>query len=173
MLPNRPDVVAALFGVWRAGGVRAPQPRLTDDEVRHVLASVAPAALVATDDQAARLAALSGLPVVVPEEGRIAVLPPGADARPADVARHTGTTWRSCSSPPGRRAAQARAPHPTVRALMDGVVRKLRPAGGSGARRARPARRPREPMPNLIPVSLSLWAGSATCSSPWSSVHPS
>jgi long-chain acyl-CoA synthetase len=162
MLPNRPDVVAALFGVWRAGGVYVPlNPRLTDDEVRHVLASVAPAALVATDDQAARLAALSGLPVVVPEEGRIAVLPPGADTRPADVARHgddvalvqftSGTTGRP---------KPVLLTHTGVRALMDGVVRKLRPAGGSGDSADAPGEAPpRAPMPNLIPVSLSLWAG--------------
>ncbi|HVN52235.1 MAG TPA: fatty acid--CoA ligase family protein, partial [Acidimicrobiales bacterium] len=44
--------------------------------------------------------------------------------------------------------------HANVLALLDGVVASLRGAGGSpsGARAG-------TPMPNLIPVSLSLWAG--------------
>ena len=47
MLPNGPDVVAALFGVWYAGGVYVPlNPRLSDDEVAHVLAADRPAAII-------------------------------------------------------------------------------------------------------------------------------
>ena len=38
MLPNGPDLVATLFGVWRAGGVYVPlNPRLTGPELVHVL----------------------------------------------------------------------------------------------------------------------------------------
>ncbi|MGH2685311.1 MAG: class I adenylate-forming enzyme family protein, partial [Actinomycetota bacterium] len=43
--------------------------------------------------------------------------------------------------------------HAGVADLLDGVVRKLR-GGGSG-----PPSSGRGPMPNLVPVSLSLWAG--------------
>jgi long-chain acyl-CoA synthetase len=43
--------------------------------------------------------------------------------------------------------------HSGVVTLLDNVVAKLR-GGGSGA-----GGRPRAPMPNLVPVSLSLWAG--------------
>ena len=43
MLPNGADVVATLFGVWRAGGVYVPlNPRLDRREVEHVLEPVDP-----------------------------------------------------------------------------------------------------------------------------------
>src|SRR6185436_20186376 len=39
MLPNGPDIVAALFGIWFAGGVYVPlNPRLSADELAHVIA---------------------------------------------------------------------------------------------------------------------------------------
>jgi acyl-CoA synthetase (AMP-forming)/AMP-acid ligase II len=153
MLPNRPDVVAALFGTWRAGGVYVPlNPRLTDDEVRHVLASVSPAVVVTTGDQAGRLAGLSGLPVVVPEEGRVAAVPPPAGAgAPAAATHGEDVALVQFTSGTTGRPKPVLLTHSGVLALMDGVVRKLRPTGGDAPRRA--------PMPNLIPVSLSLWAG--------------
>ena len=67
--------------------------------------------------------------------------------------------------------AQARAPHPRRRAGADGRGRPQAAPGGSGAGAAR--RGAGAPMPNLVPVSLSLWAGSTTCSSPWGSGRPS
>ena len=67
MLPNGPDVVAALFGVWRARAVYVPiNPRLADPEVAHVLADVRPAAVVTTADLTGRG---GGLPVVVAGAG--------------------------------------------------------------------------------------------------------
>ena len=45
MLPNGADIVAALFGVWFAGGVYVPlNPRLSPDELAHVIAEDRPAA---------------------------------------------------------------------------------------------------------------------------------
>jgi len=47
MLPNGPDIVAALFGIWFAGGVYVPlNPRLSADELAHVIAEDRPAAIV-------------------------------------------------------------------------------------------------------------------------------
>ena len=49
-LPNTAELVATLFGVWRAGGVYVPlNPRLTPTEVDHVLDAVRPTALVTPD----------------------------------------------------------------------------------------------------------------------------
>jgi long-chain acyl-CoA synthetase len=150
MLPDGPDVVAALFGVWRAGGAYVPlNPRLTDAEVDGVLASVAPAAVVTTGEHAGRV---GGRPLVVlaspdaaPEVRPGTVGPGGAD--PGDVALvqfTSGTTGRPKA---------VLLTHSGVADLLDGVVRKLRGGGGGSPSSGR------APMPNLVPVSLSLWAG--------------
>jgi acyl-CoA synthetase (AMP-forming)/AMP-acid ligase II len=148
MLPDGPDVVAALFGVWGAGAAYVPlNPRLTGGEVEGVLAAVGPAAVVTTGDHAGRFA---GRPLVVvpspdgsPEvrPGRTGAAPPGDDGV-ALVQFTSGTTGRPKA---------VLLTHRGVSDLLDGVVRKLR-AGG-------PAAPGRAPMPNLVPVSLSLWAG--------------
>ena len=50
MLPNGPEVVAALFGVWYAGGVYVPiNPRVTPAELAHFLDATRPAVLRSTD----------------------------------------------------------------------------------------------------------------------------
>ena len=152
MLPNGADVVAALFGVWRAGGVYVPlNPRLTDDEIAHILDAVGPVAIVTTAERADRF----DLPVVVAGE-QVWTRRDGAGAgerrQDPDVALiqfTSGTTGRP---------KPVLLPHSGVLTLIDGVLAKLRagsPAKPSGASTA-PAR---PPMPNLIPVSLSLWAG--------------
>lgn len=157
MLPNGVDVVAALFGVWRAGGVYVPlNPRLTDDEVAHVVDSVEPVVIVTTADRADRFA----LPVVRAGERGWTCLDDEAagarrhDADVADVALiqfTSGTTGRP---------KPVLLLHSGVLTLLDGVLAKLRagsskPTGTTDA----PEAPPRPPMPNLIPVSLSLWAG--------------
>ena len=157
MLAGGADVVATLFGVWRAGAAYVPlNPRLTADEVAHVLGAVRPAAVVTTAERAGRF---GGLPVLVLGDGAGAGA--GAvDARPGaapdaqrlddDVALvqfTSGTTGRP---------KPVLLRHSTVGTLLDGVIGKLRggsPGSGSGSAPARP------PMPNLVPVSLSLWAG--------------
>jgi long-chain acyl-CoA synthetase len=130
-LPNGVELIATLFGVWRAGAVYVPiNPRYTADEVAHVLGSTAPAARV------------SG-------EG----IEPRADPRTFDpdvalVSFTSGTTGRP---------KPVLLTHSGVVTLLDGVIGKLRGSGAtSGGDRATPVR---APMPNLIPVSLSLWAG--------------
>ena len=131
-LPNGVELIATLFGVWRAGAVYVPiNPRYTGDEVGHVLRSTAPAALVSTEGIESR-----------PE-------PRTFDPDVALVQFTSGTTGRP---------KPVLLTHSGVVTLLDGVIGKLR--GGratvEAADRATPAK---APMPNLIPVSLSLWAG--------------
>jgi acyl-CoA synthetase (AMP-forming)/AMP-acid ligase II len=157
MLGNGPDLVATLFGVWRARATYVPvNPRYTDDEVAHVVASVAPAAVVAGAGEAARIAELP-LVVLPSPDAPAEVVPdratPLAAARAgrpdgADVALvqfTSGTTGRP---------KPVLLTHRGVTDLLDGVLRKLRAGAGPGG-----SGRPAAPMPNLVPVSLSLWAG--------------
>ncbi|HZP29772.1 MAG TPA: long-chain fatty acid--CoA ligase, partial [Acidimicrobiia bacterium] len=160
MLPNGPDVVAALFGVWRAGAVYVPvNPRLADREVEHVLADVRPAAVVTTPALEARAGAL---PAVLAGEG--------ADAGSWRVRPATGPSpWEPAAYEPDIAAVSFTSgttgrPKPVLTRhsgflkLMDGVIGTLRgPSAGGGAEGAGAPRR--APMPNLVPVSLSLWAG--------------
>jgi long-chain acyl-CoA synthetase len=126
MLPNGVELVAALFGVWRAGAVYVPMnPRLTDDEVARVLQSVEPAAVVTTDGVSARAAAAD-----LGDGVALVSFTSGTTGRPKPVLlTHTG-----------------------VVTLLDNVLAKLRGGGTTSTP-------DRAPMPNLVPLSLSLWAG--------------
>jgi long-chain acyl-CoA synthetase len=155
MLPNGVGPVAALFGVWRAGGVYVPlNPRLTDDEIGHVLRSVGPAVVVTTEDLAARfpdrpVVAVGGLdgdgggPRWVVRPGP-RVEAPIHDGDVALIQFTSGTTGRP---------KPVLLLHSGVLTLLEGVLRKLRASSG-GAKASSGAA-----MPNLVPVSLSLWAG--------------
>ena len=133
MLPNGADLIATLFGVWRAGAVYVPiNPRLTEGEIAHVLASTGPAAVVSA-------AGIESRP----------------DARTFDddvalVSFTSGTTGRP---------KPVLLTHSGVVTLLDGVISKLRGGKPAAADPGAPARPAPPPMPNLIPVSLSLWAG--------------
>jgi long-chain acyl-CoA synthetase len=128
MMPNGVELIAALFGTWRAGAVYVPlNPRLTRDEIDGVLGAVQPAALITTDGIVGR----AGEHAAYRDDVALVQFTSGTTGRPKPVLlTHSG-----------------------VVTLLDNVVAKLR-GGGSGG-----GGRPRPPMPNLVPVSLSLWAG--------------
>jgi long-chain acyl-CoA synthetase len=142
-----PEAVVALFGVWHAGLVHVPlNPRLTDAEVARVLRLVPVAAMLTGVDAASRVPDGVARVVVDPttarvESGRSGPAPRPFDGDAALVQLTSGTT-----GPPKPVVLH----HGAVLALMDSVLGTLR-AGGSERRAA--------PMPNLVPVSLSLWAG--------------
>jgi acyl-CoA synthetase (AMP-forming)/AMP-acid ligase II len=150
MLPNGPDIVAALFGIWFAGGVYVPlNPRLSADELAHVVAEDRPAAIVTQPGDVTRVA---DVPVVLATGDGTwdapSPLDADAPASPAGVAAisfTSGTTGRPKPVP---------LVHDNVLGLIDGVLGTLR-GGATGATDAPK----RAPMPNLIPTSLSLWAG--------------
>jgi acyl-CoA synthetase (AMP-forming)/AMP-acid ligase II len=140
-LANRPETIAAHFGVWRAGAALLPlNPRAPVAERRRVLAAVRPAA------------------VVGPATGRgLAVRrrrdPAAFDPDVALVQLTSGTTGPPRPVP---------LTHHAVGDLLERVVGALRAGPGrpTGTGAGSPgAGDVGEPMPNLVPVSLSLWAG--------------
>ena len=145
MLGNGPETVATLFGVWVAGGTYVPMnPRLADPEVRRLLAAVPPAAVVTTQAHTSRFPshAFVELERLSLRVGR---------AGPAEPRQHFDPDVALVQSTSGTTGAPTLVPlrHSQVLTLLDGVLGTVR---GAGARDF-------APMPNLVPVSLSLWAG--------------
>jgi acyl-CoA synthetase (AMP-forming)/AMP-acid ligase II len=140
MLPNGPDVIAAWFGVWQAGGVVVPlNGRATDSEAGRIAREVGLAAVVTSVDQLQRVGAGSAY-----------------DPAVAIVSFTSGTTGAPKPVP---------LRHDRVIEGLDQVLGTLRrgpgrPEAGLSRPEAGPGRPGGDPpMPNLIPVSLSLWAG--------------
>lgn len=131
-LPNGGELVATLFGVWRAGATYVPlNPRAPEAERERLAEAAGTVATVRLRD---------GVPTVE-HTPRPRPVPPRS-AEIALVQFTSGTT-----GPP--KPVPLR--HDTVLALIDGVLAKLGVVPGE--------RRDEQPMPNLVPVSLSLWAG--------------
>lgn len=153
MLPNDATTVAALFGTWRAGGVYTPlNPRAADAELASQLATLRPVAVITTPELAQRFSGFE-LPVVAGLELawslRTSVLrqandPTQYDSDVALLQFTSGTT-----GPP--KPVPLR--HTTVLDLIDRLLAKLRGSKSAAAQTKR------APMPNLVPLSLSLWAG--------------
>lgn len=144
MLPNGADLVATLFAVWRAGGVYVPlNPRLAAADLAHVVDPVEPAAIVTTADHVDRFA---DRPAVVLDPGGGA--PTTRPGTPGERRFDPGTALVQFTSGTTGRPKPVLLEHDGVLTLLDNVIGTLRaaPAG-------------RAPMPNLVPVSLSLWAG--------------
>lgn len=151
MLPNEATTVAALFGVWRAGGVYTPlNPRAADAELVSQLGILKPSVVVTSDQLAGRFADF-GLPVITADGLGWSVDRHGSapDARrfDADVALLQFTS--GTTGPP----KPVPLLHSNVLDLIDRLQAKLRGSRGSGRSTER------TPMPNLVPLSLSLWAG--------------
>ncbi|GBE64459.1 hypothetical protein MFM001_09210 [Mycobacterium sp. MFM001] len=153
MLPNDASAIAALFGTWRAGGVYTPlNPRAADPELVSQMATLRPVAVVTTSELSSRFAEF-GLPVLTctglswtaTTGGQPPSDPREYDPDVALLQFTSGTT-----GPP--KPVPLR--HATVLDLIDRLLAKLR-----GTKRAGGARPNRPPMPNLVPLSLSLWAG--------------
>ncbi|TMK62063.1 MAG: acyl--CoA ligase [Actinobacteria bacterium] len=150
MLPNGAAAVAALFGVWRTRAVHVPlNPRATGAEIGRVMDALDPTVLITTTDHDARTGDGRGLVVAgadAPIGWELArPVTPRASRRYGDrialVQSTSGTT-----GPPKPVLIE----HDTVVELMDNVLRKIRGGGPEGRGHA---------PPNLIPLSLSLWAG--------------
>ncbi|MGV0852945.1 class I adenylate-forming enzyme family protein [Mycolicibacterium phlei] len=149
MLGNEPATVAALFGTWYAGGVYTPlNPRAADPELDSQLKSLGPAAVVTTPELAQRFSRFD-LPVVTVSDLEWSVFRDGHAASgrrfDEDVALLQFTS--GTTGPP--KPVPLR--HSNVVDLIDRLLGKLR--GGRSGKPDRP------PMPNLVPLSLSLWAG--------------
>jgi acyl-CoA synthetase (AMP-forming)/AMP-acid ligase II len=152
MLPNDATTIAALFGTWRAGGVYTPlNPRSPDSEIATLLQTLRPAAILTTPALAQRFSTFDP-PVVTGELLRWVTVAPFH--RPADspvcgddvaLLQFTSGTTGPPKPVPLR--------HSTVLDLIDRLLEKLR---GAKSRTDKPSH---PPMPNLVPLSLSLWAG--------------
>jgi long-chain acyl-CoA synthetase len=131
-LPNGGELVATLFGVWRVGATYVPlNPRAPEAERERLAGAAGTVAAVRLRD---------GVPAVE----RLA-RPRSAQPRSAEIALVQFTS--GTTGPP--KPVPLR--HDTVLSLIDGVLAKLGVVPGE--------RRDETPMPNLVPVSLSLWAG--------------
>lgn len=152
MLPNDSMTIAALFGTWRAGAVYTPlNPRAADAEVISQLATLRPVAVITTPELAQRFSAYD-LPIITGTGTQWELA--AAGAAPDDPRRYDeGVALLQFTS--GTTGAPKPVPlrHATVLDLIDRLLAKLR---GSNRDKDTP---PRAPMPNLVPLSLSLWAG--------------
>lgn len=147
LLPPSAEVVAAFFGTWAADCVYVPvNPRLSDSEIADLLAAVRPAAVIGQPEQLhrvetpiTRIAADGGLgwSVAKRREAEAAVHNPGV----ATVSFTSGTTGRP-------KPIELRSD--AVMRLMDTIISTVRKGQKPAERSA---------MPNVIPVSTSLWAG--------------
>jgi long-chain acyl-CoA synthetase len=130
LVPTSPAAVAAMFGVWAAGGALVPlNVRLTPEERAKVMAEVRPAVLVEPDAGGFRVT------------GASAGDPQRVDGEIALVLYTSGTTGQ---------------PKPVMlrhRSVLAGIDAVLDTIG------LRAAPKKSSPMPNLIPFSLNLWSG--------------
>jgi len=152
MLPNDAATIAALFGTWLAGGVYTPlNPRAADAELATQLQTLRPVAVITTSELAQRFSTF-GLPIATVSD-LAWTLQPSSEA-PTDPRRYDADVallqFTSGTTGPPKPVPLR---HATVLDLIDRLLAKLRGTKPPSAKANRP------PMPNLVPLSLSLWAG--------------
>jgi acyl-CoA synthetase (AMP-forming)/AMP-acid ligase II len=158
LVPNRAEAIAAWFAIWSLGATVVPlNPRSPATEIERAAEAAAVRFVVTLPELVDRVPApheprfdapLAG--VALDRDAVRAGSPPQAfavDDVPALVQFTSGTTGRPKPVP---------LRHETILTLLDPVIESIR---GSARRGASGAAERRRPMPNLIPVSLSLWAG--------------
>jgi acyl-CoA synthetase (AMP-forming)/AMP-acid ligase II len=143
LMPNIPATIAAWFGVWTVEGAFVPlNPRVPSAELGRAVAATGVTAVVTTRELAAPLGGemheVAGTPFTVVEVQSEA--PRVVTPDQAIVQFTSGTTGTP-------KAVVLR--HDAVGEILDSVIGTLR-----GNRR-----RDGASMPNLVPMSLSLWAG--------------
>jgi long-chain acyl-CoA synthetase len=146
MLPNGPEVVAAMFGAWYAGCVYVPiNPRVTPDELAGLLEATRPAVLVSLNPR-------SDVDVPVVLAGELSWSPPTGSIAEAPTHEPDIALVQWTSGTTGR-PKPVLLRHSGFLKLLEPVLKKLLGAGSDtiAARKA--------PMPNLIPTSMALSAG--------------
>lgn len=143
-LPNGPDAVCAMAGIWLAGAVFVPvNPRAAAVEQRHMLEATGAVGLIDPD----------GFRIVTDGDADAEA---DGDAADGDAAGDDGrypdgsafVLWTSGTTGPPKPIVHT---HQAYLEMIDRVLHTLRPAG----RR----RSGRPPTPNLIPTSLALNSG--------------
>jgi acyl-CoA synthetase (AMP-forming)/AMP-acid ligase II len=152
MLPNDASTIAALFGTWHAGGVYTPlNPRAADAEIASQLETLRPVAIITTPELAERFTTF-GLPVLSGHNLTWAMT--AGTRNPTDPRRYDADVallqFTSGTTGPPKPVPLR---HATVLDLIDRLLAKLRGRQPATDKPERP------PMPNLVPLSLSLWAG--------------
>lgn len=157
MLSSGIETISALFGVWKAGAVYVPlNPRLSDDEISHVSATVRPAAVITDPEHGGRfvdVAIITSAASGSTEEPLPVVTGPARSGDPYDP----GVALVQFTSGTTGRPKPVLLAHAGVLDLLDGVLRKLRSSSTQATASADAPAKPR--LANLVPVSLSLWAG--------------
>ncbi|OBI91719.1 class I adenylate-forming enzyme family protein [Mycobacterium asiaticum] len=152
MLPNDAITVAALFGVWRADGVYTPlNPRAADQELASQLHTLRPHAVITTPGLKHRFSRF-GLTLLTGTDLHWSV--DSGTRQPTDPRRYDADV-ALLQFTSGTTGAPKPVPlrHGTVLDLIDRLLEKLRGPRSTERQGNRP------PMPNLVPLSLSLWAG--------------
>lgn len=148
---NGPDAVVAWFACWTIGATVVPlNPRSAAADIERAAHAAGVAHVLSAPAVSAN--APVGLPLTS-HEGDDIPAAQGAEA-PAGAEPPTGTDIALVQFTSGTTGAPKPVPlrHGTITEMLDAVLADI---AGTGARREPPA----DPMPNLIPVSLSLWAG--------------
>lgn len=152
MLPNDATTIAALFGTWLAGGVYTPlNPRAADAEIVSQLETLRPVAIITNRVLAERFTTF-GLPVLRGQNLMWAIT---AGTRSPTDPRHYDADVALLQFTSGTTGPPKPVPlrHTTVLDLIDRLLAKLRGTKPATDKPKSP------PMPNLVPLSLSLWAG--------------